>query len=284
MCVHTIASLRCVAVLLLTSLGVPCSGADVVLGATVGATQRTPVERIDHSAWNALLASYVDEQGMVDYTRWKAAGADGAALDKYIEHLSTATFSPTTPAAAATSFWINAYNAVTVKGILREYPTSSIRNHTAKLFGYNIWKNLKLRVDGNSYSLDQMEHEVLRKMGDPRIHFAIVCASVGCPKLLDEAYVPDRLDQQLDSNAKDFFADKGKFAFDAQRGSLELSPILKWFADDFGADQAVRLRTIAPYLPDDRARELANRGDPRVGYLDYDWRLNDQAQTRSARK
>lgn len=277
--------LRVIAVLVVTSLGIHCyAGNDVVLGKAVPPSLQVPTEQIDHSTWNSLLGKYVDERGMVDYTTWKASATDTAALDAYIDHLSTAKFSPKTPAAVKLAFWINAYNAVTVKGILREYPTSSIRNHTAKLYGYNIWKNLKLRVDGKAYSLDQMEHEILRKIGEPRIHFAIVCASIGCPKLANEAYVAERIEEQMTRNAKDFFADQQKFRFDPQRRTLELSPILKWFAEDFGNDQAARLRAIAPYLPDARAQQLANSGDARVSYLDYDWGLNDQAKVRSARR
>lgn len=265
--------------------GTSCMAAgDILVGRAVPAPQRVPAEQIDHSTWDALLRKYVDDRGMVDYANWKASSADVAQLDRYIDHLSQAKFSSNTPAAAKLAFWINAYNAVTMKGILREYPTSSIRNHTAKLFGYNIWKNLKLQVQGNAYSLEQIEHEILRKMGEPRIHFAIVCASIGCPKLLNEAYVAERMDEQLTRNTRDFFADGGKFRYDAQRRSIQMSPILQWFAEDFGADQAARLRTIAPYLPDARAQELANSGNASVSYLNYDWGLNDQAKVRSARR
>lgn len=279
------ASLRVVALLIVASLGTQCYAAsDILLGKVVPSSLQVPAEQIDHSTWNTLLGKYVDERGMVDYTNWKASAADVAALASYIDHLSAAKFSPKTPAANKLAYWINAYNAVTVKGILREYPTTSIRNHTAKLYGYNIWKNLKLRVDGNVYSLDQMEHEVLRKMGEPRIHFAIVCASIGCPKLANEAYTPDRIDEQLTRNAKDFFADRNKFNFDPQRQTLNLSPILKWFAEDFGNNQAARLRGIAPYLPDARAQQMATGGNARINYLGYDWNLNDQAKGRSARR
>jgi hypothetical protein len=199
------------------------------------------------------------------------------ALDGYLNRLSAASFGPTTSREVQLAFWINAYNAVTVKGILREYPTSSIRNHTAKLFGYNIWKDLQLLVSGKPYSLDAMEHEILRKMGEPRIHFAIVCASVGCPPLRNEAYVAARIDQQLTDNAQVFFADPSKLQFDVNAGTLEVSPILSWFAADFGANAAEQLRIVAPYMPA-AAQALAGGGRARVSYLDYDWGLNDQAK------
>ena len=146
---------------------------------------------------------------------------------------------------AKLAFWINAYNAVTVHGILREYPTTSIRNHTAKLFGYNIWHDLQLYVGGTAYSLDTMEHQILRKMSEPRIHFAIVCASIGCPRLLNEAYTADRINEQLEINSKDFFARAQNFRYDQSKKQFYVSAILDWFGEDFGNSQAEQLRRIS---------------------------------------
>ena len=261
-------------------LATPClAGPVVTVGAQVPAHRRVAMDAIDHSAWDALLRRYVDAKGMVNYGEWKASGADQQALDRYLAHLSEANVSRKSSREAQFAYWINAYNAVTVKGILREYPTTSIRNHTAKLFGYNIWKNLQLLVEGKVYSLEQIEHEILRKMDEPRIHFAIVCASVGCPRLLNEAYVAERLEEQLSANAKAFFADPAKFQYDAGRRSMAVSPILKWFAEDFGANQAEQLRQIAPYLPDAASRQVAETGSARISYLNYDWGLNDRSAT-----
>ncbi|MBW3597887.1 MAG: DUF547 domain-containing protein [Planctomycetes bacterium] len=258
------------------------AGPTVNVGANVPAAQRTPVSQIDHSLWNGLLRKYVDSEGMVNYTGWKGSAADQQALDRYWAHLSAASFGPEAGRAAQIAYWINAYNAVTVKGILREYPTSSIRNHTPKLFGYHIWKDLHLLVAGRGYSLHQIEHEILRKMGEPRIHFAIVCASIGCPRLLNEAYTPQQLETQLTRNARAFFADQSKFHYDAARNTLFVSPILQWFAEDFGANQAEQMRRISPYLPDEQAQRLSQSGTARVSYLDYDWGLNDRSAARSA--
>lgn len=247
----------------------------VTVGISVPAERRIAVERIDHSAWNDQLRKYVDANGMVDYKSWKASVADVQVLDAYLTHLSAAAIDRKASRESQLAFWINAYNAVTVKGILREYPTTSIRNHTAKVYGYNIWKDLQLTVGGQAYSLDAIEHQVLRKMGEPRIHFAIVCASIGCPRLLNEAYLPERLDEQLTANARAFFADPTKFAVDLRTGVVQVSPILKWFAEDFGIDTAAQLTTISPYLPAN-ARPLAESDRVRVSYLDYDWGLNDK--------
>jgi hypothetical protein len=180
------------------------------------------------------------------------------------------------------AYWVNAYNAVTIKGILREYPTTSIRNHTARVFGYNIWKDLQLIVSGAGFSLEQIEHEILRKLNEPRIHLAIVCASRSCPKLRAEAYTAERLDEQLVLNARDFFANSGNFRHDFRGQQFHLSAIMKWFAEDFGRDQAAQLRAISPYLPTPAARQAAEANSVRVSYLSYDWGLNDQAALRSA--
>lgn len=248
--------------------------ADVLVGVNVAESQQVPLAQIDHSGWDALLRRYVDQTGMVGYRRWEASAADVQQLDDYLAHLSTTSGHGTL--AQQLAFWINAYNAVTIKGILREYPTTSIRNHTARVFGYNIWKDLKLLVGGHPYSLDQIEHQILRKRGEPRIHFAIVCASIGCPRLLAEAYLPERLEEQLATNTRAFFADPEKFRADVSQRQLSVSPILKWFAEDFGEDEASRLRWMAPWLPDESARQLARSGQARLSYLDYDWGLNDQ--------
>jgi hypothetical protein len=258
-----------------------CAGPIVTVGVNVPPAQRVPVDKINHSTWDRLLKKYVDANGYVAYAAWHASAADQKALDDYLNHLSHASFGRDSSREAQLAFWINAYNAVTVKGILREYPTTSIRNHTAKIYGYNIWKDLQILVDGKSYSLEAIEHQVLRKMGEPRIHFAIVCASIGCPRLLNEAYTADRLDEQLTANAKAFFADPTKFVADTRTGTIYVSPILDWFGRDFGADTSAQMRSIAPYLPES-ARPLAMSASVRVKFLDYDWNLNDQARLRSA--
>ena len=271
-------SLFALAVAMSMALSSAYAGTAVLVGANVPEQQRIPADQIDHSAWDALLRKYVDNRGMVNYAGWKATKADMQALDNYLTRLSAASFSRQTSAGVKLAFWINAYNAVTIKGILREYPTTSIRNHTAKVFGYNIWKDLQLQVEGRQYSLDHIEHEILRKMGEPRIHFAIVCASIGCPRLLNEAYVPDRIDQQLTAGARVFFDDPSKFRYDQQRGSIAVSAILDWFGADFGRTRAEQVRRIAPYLPEPAAQRLAESGNAQVSYLDYDWGLNDQAK------
>lgn len=261
------------AVLLLIA---PTALADVMVGREVPADQRAPLGMIDHSPWTALLQKYVNEAGNVNYTAWKASAADSQALDDYLAHLSHGSFSPAPTKAEQLAFWINAYNAVTVKGILREYPTTSIRNHTSKFLGYNIWHHLLLQVGDDQYSLDTMEHKILRKLGEPRIHFAIVCASASCPKLRNEAYTPTELEQQLAANTREFFADNRNFRYEAATNSFYLSSILDWFQSDFGDSNGAALQSIAPYLPTEAARTAAEKGEGSIKFLEYDWSLNDQ--------
>jgi hypothetical protein len=249
-------------------------GADVLVGVAVPAEQRKPIRQIDHQGWDALLHRFVNDHGLVDYRQWKGDPAAMQQLDAYLAELSSSDGSGTKQEQLA--YWINAYNAVTVRGILREYPTTSIRNHTAKFFGYNIWKNLKLQVGGEQVSLDDIEHKILRKLEEPRIHFAIVCASIGCPNLRNEAYTADKLEDQLESNALRFFKDPTKFAYQASVQTFQVSPILDWFGEDFGDSREAVLKRIAPWLSDPTASELAERGQGSLRFLEYDWNLNDQ--------
>ena len=265
-----------------------CSVSLIMLATTMNAAAGDPVfvgtkqskqasmNDIDHASWNTLLAKYVDKDGRVNYKAWKASSTDVAQLDQYLNHLSSARRQVTATREARLAFWINAYNAVTIRGIVREYPTTSIRNHTARLWGYNIWKDLKLYVGGEPVSLDAMEHEILRKMSEPRIHFAIVCASNGCPRLLNRAYRADQLDSQLEWNAKDFFARRQNFVYDVGRKRFYLSAVLDWFGEDFGSSQQARLLKIAAWLPTAAASQAAQRNAVSVSYLDYDWNLNQQ--------
>lgn len=248
----------------------------VTVGRPTPAAQCVPVEQIDHSIWDSLLQRYVNASGDVAYAAWHDSAADCVQLDNYLAQLSAACFPETTSRSALLAYWINAYNAVTVAGILREYPTTSIRNHTPALLGYNVWKDFKLAVGPAEFSLEQIEHQILRPLGEPRIHFAIVCASKGCPRLRSEAYVASRLEDQLADNARWFFAEPTKLAADARARTLAVSPILLWFARDFGPDEAAQLNAITPWLPTD-VQVLLATGAPRLRYLDYDWRLNDQA-------
>ncbi len=252
------------------------AGARETLGKKWAGNAYVSMDQINHQPYDALLHKYVDGDGYVNYRAWHASSEDREALRQYLIQLSRASASLRASRESQFAFWINAYNAVTLEGILREYPTDSIRNHTSKLGGYNIWKDLPLLVGGTEYPLNTMEHQVLRKMGDPRIHFAIVCASVGCPRLLNEAYVGAKLEQQLSANTRDFFSRRQNFTIDGQ-GAMHVSSILDWFGSDFGKSQAEQFRYLQPYLPA-AAQNVAANPRTKVTFQNYNWSLNDQSR------
>lgn len=260
-----------------TTSGSVIAGTPVYIGSRVPTGSRISMDDVDHAPWNGILKQYVDADGFVDYKALKNSSRGLHSLNNYLAKLSSANPNLAASREGKLAFWINAYNSVTVHGILREYPTSSIRNHTARVFGYNIWKDLQLYVGGTPVSLEHIEHQILRPMNEPRIHFAIVCASVGCARLRNEAYVAADIDQQLSSNTLDFFSRSKNFRFDPGSNRFHLSAILKWFGEDFGANQSAQLHRVSAWMPTTAAQHAASGGTARVSYLAYDWNINDQA-------
>ena len=236
--------------------------------------QQVSMDSINHQAFDKLLKKYVDKNGMVNYKAWHASTTDRSTLTTYLEHLGQASFNQPAQRNAQLAYWINAYNAVTIEGILRVYPTKSIRKHT-KPVGYNIWKNLKLHVADKKINLEDIEHKVLRKMNEPRIHFAIVCASIGCPRLLNEAYSAEKMEQQLTVNTKDFFSRSQNLQIDPNSKQIKLSKLLEWYGSDFGGDINTQLTAYKKYWPAESVQAVAAGGFS-IGYLSYDWNLNAQ--------
>ncbi|MBL8819414.1 MAG: DUF547 domain-containing protein [Planctomyces sp.] len=271
----------CLAAAVLTSVIVSNStvSAKEPLGRTWSAGQYVSMDEVDHSVYDQLLQKYVDQNGMVNYSAWHASAADRKSLQQYLLRLSQASPGVKSSRAGQLSFWINAYNAVTIEGIMQVYPTTSIRNHTPKLAGYNIWTDLPLLVGGKPHSLEAIEHQILRKMNEPRIHFAIVCASVGCPRLLSEAYTAERLEDQLVLNTTDFFSRSQNFRVN-KSGNIQVSAILDWFGKDFGETHQAQFTTLQRYLPKN-AQQLAVSPRTRVEFLEYNWSLNEQRVART---
>ena len=261
--------------LLLSFFFLSSAQADEFAGKQWPANQQISIDSINHDAWNTLLQKYVDADGMVNYAQWQKDATDRQALTTYLEHLSRANPNANADHKAKMAYWINAYNAVTVEGIIRVYPTTSIRNHTAKLVGYNIWKKLHLYVGNGKINLDSIEHQVLRKMGEPRIHFAIVCASIGCPRLLNEAYTGTDLADQLTTNTKDFFSRSQNLQIDPNTKTVKLSSIMEWFGSDFGDSTSKQMAAISPYFPE-ASKNWVTQNRYSVSYLDYSWDLNAQ--------
>jgi hypothetical protein len=174
------------------------------------------------------------------------------------------------------AFWINAYNALAIDLVVRAGPVESIRDLGSLV--RPVWKREAGRIGGRSYSLDEIEHGILRPLGEPRIHAAIVCASLSCPPLRREPYAAERLDAQLDDDLRRFLADPRKGArWDAATGTLWLSRIFDWFEEDFAAAGGP-VAFVRPYLPEPVRAALP--AAPRVRHLDYDWSLNDLARER----
>lgn len=178
------------------------------------------------------------------------------------------------------AFLINAYNAFTVKLILTRWPDLSSIKDLGSLFS-SPWKKRFFNLLGNKRTLDEVEG-MLRKPGrydDPRIHFAINCASIGCPMLQPHAYDGKQLDHQLDAATADFLGDHSRNRYDAKNGVLKVSKIFDWYADVFSRGKAGSVKKFlaahAEQLSDDpAARKRIGSGDAEIDYLDYDWQLN----------
>ena len=210
-----------------------------------------------HSRWGHMLEKYVDTLGNVDYKSWSK---DTANLEAYIETLKRFPPLRTASKSAQLAYWINAYNALTIQLILQNYPLKSIRDLK------NPWERKLFELEGKNYSLGDIEHQVLRKMKEPRIHFAINCASASCPKLLNEAYQEKKLELQLSQATRDFINDSSKNKLSSKR--VQLSRIFLWFGNDFGSKQE-RLNFIMQYSD-------YNLKSPEIDYLPYNWALNKQ--------
>ena len=220
---------------------------------------------VDHSGFDALLKRVV-RGGGVDY---EALARDPAPLDAYLETLAGADFEAL-PRDGKLALLINAYNAFTLRLILDHYPLASIKD----IPDAERWKKTRWKVLGTTVSLDALEHEYLRaKFKEPRIHFAINCASVGCPPLRPEAYAPERLEAQLDDQAKQIHSQPTWFRYDAQANALELTELYSWFGGDFDAAAGSVLKFVARYSPE-VAAALEAGTPPSVSFMDYDWSLN----------
>lgn len=228
----------------------------------------------DHAPWDALLKQHVNAIGEVDYAALQRARAP---LDAYVAAL--AAQSPDShpeafPARAEQlAYWINAYNALTVKGVVDAYPMRSVLD-LGRNFGFFSRKDYTL--GGRRLSLQDLENTIIRgRYGEPRIHFAIVCASVSCPLLLRNAYTGANLEAQLDHAARTSMAQARTVTIDAASRSVKLTMLFNWYAKDFGGRAAV-LRFVRRHLPSERQQDLDVLGaHPRVKYVEYDWSVND---------
>ena len=249
-----------------------------------------PAIALDHShaAWDALLKKHVryvanGSASQVSYAGMaRDRGQLGAVIDEY-QKVTRAQFDAwTKPQQQA--YLINFYNAATVEKILKRYPDiRSIRDY-GTVFG-NPWKDKFFTLFGQPAHLDQVEHDILRREGaydEPRVHVAVVCASIGCPMLRNDAFTADKLEAQLEDGMRRFLSDRSRNRFNTGARRLEVSKIFDWYGKDFEKGHkglASVKATMARYAdlladrPEDRALLKSEKAE--VVFLDYDWALND---------
>ncbi len=235
-------------------------------------------ETFTHDLFDSVLTQHVNELGRVDYSRLQKNPED---LNAYLRLLSE-TSPDSHPKMFPThdhelAYWMNAYNAFVLKGVIDHYPIESVRK--VKLF-YGFFWHLKFRAGGRSHTLHEIENKIIReRYKDPRIHFAINCASLGCPRLPQKAFRAEDLDSFLDDLTKEFVSDPEKV--EVTSDSIRLSKIFEWYKDDFldylkneyHHKDPTLVDYLEKYLP---AEEHALIKGKKIKFMDYDWGLNDQ--------
>ncbi len=231
-------------------------------------------QAIDLDGYAELLDQHtyaVDDTAMrrIDYEALRRS----ADWERLIRSLETTRLDQLTTQRDELAFWINAYNILAIDLVRRSAPVESIRDLGS--FFRPVWDREAGTIDGRSYSLGEIEHEILRPLGDPRIHAAIVCASTSCPSLRAEPYHASRLDEQLDEAVRTFLASSSKgLRVDQQRNTVRLSRIFDWFEEDFEPRGGV-IDFVQHYAPEPSRQWLAGRRDVlHLEYFEYDWRLN----------
>ncbi|UII29510.1 DUF547 domain-containing protein [Fulvivirga maritima] len=222
-----------------------------------------------HDMWDTLVKKHVDDQGWVDY---KGFISDKALLEEYLNLLSNhAPDKAKWSREEQLAYWINAYNAFTVKLIVDNYPVKSIKDlkPTLNIPGVNtVWHKQFFTIGGVASSLDEIEHDILRKQFDePRIHFAINCASYSCPPLRNEAYKASLIDEQLQAQAEWFINDEKRNLI--AENHIRISSIFSWFSGDF-----TKKGDLIDYL--NQYSKVKISKDAEIKYLEYDWQLNEQ--------
>jgi len=216
-----------------------------------------------HDEFDAVLRAYVND-GVVDYASIEKEGR----FFRYIDFLGSANPDEFAASAERLAFWINAYNALAIKGVLEGGSPSS-------LFGrIGYFKLSKHLLAGRDLSLYDLEHDIIIPFEEPRVHFAIVCASQSCPKLRSEAYVASRLDEQLNESARAFINDVGRNRFEIGAKKAKVSKIFDWFEEDFVRQSGSVQRFLSNYLDDKEIAEQLSREAFRIEYQRYDWGLN----------
>ena len=210
----------------------------------------------DHASWDNILRNFVSSSGQVNYSGLKASKS---TLEAYLTELQSFPPQSNWNKNQIMAYWINAYNAYTIKLIVDNYPISSIMN----LHGGKTWDRKWINIDGNTYSLNQIEHEILRaRYGDARIHFAVNCAATSCPPIYNRAFTADNLNSTLQRLTRRFINNTAYNTISSER--IEISKIFEWYASDFG--------NVTSYINGFTDVELGEQ--TQVSYKEYDWALN----------
>ncbi len=244
----------------------------VVLGMLTGGGASADSFDHMHDHWTTVLHRFVVD-GRVNYAGLKA---DRVSLDGYLSEVAAVSLREfqSWNANQQLAFLINLYNAETLQLIVDHYPVDSIKDIGGLLT--KPWDLKCVSLFGKTVTLNTIEHNMIRKnYSEPRIHFALVCAARGCPPLRNEAYVADKLDAQLDDQAQTFLDTPEKNRIDPDHKALYLSPIFKWYGDDFQKYTRGVQYFLSHYYPKAYERALRD-GAYEIHYTDYDWSLNDQ--------
>jgi hypothetical protein len=236
-----------------------------------------------HTAYDQLLKDIVIPHGHQSYVDYRKLKADPDRLYRFVNDIESVNKNDfqSWNKDQQLAFLINAYNALTLKLVILHYPgIHSIRD--AGGFFTGPWKLKFFKFFGEDSYLDHIEHDLMRKdFSEPRIHFAINCASRGCPALQPEAYIADKLDQQLEHAARSFLMDAERNRYDKDRDLLEISSLFKWFKHDFEQAAGSIETFIAPYITDEAGLRIRLIEQAiKIRFLDYDWSLNDAANSR----
>ncbi|WP_299848756.1 DUF547 domain-containing protein [uncultured Roseovarius sp.] len=228
---------------------------------------------INHSAWDKFLQKYVrpDGNGYNKFAYSSVTDTDKTRLETYIDNLTQIEITERArPVQLA--YWINLYNALTIKVVLDHYPVSSIRNiRLGGILNRGPWDEELVEIEAESISLNAIEHEILRPIWqDPRIHYAINCASVGCPNLHRRAFTATNVDDLLDQLAEEYLSHPRGFKIEGD--IVTVSSIFQWFAYDFGNSEEGVIKHIAQHAPANKVEKLLQIGG--ISDSEYDWSLN----------
>ena len=231
----------------------------------------------NHTKLNEVLKKFVVRKDKQTFVKYNALKKDDKSFLEYLKELESVKKNEfkNWDSNQRLAFLINSYNAFTIKLIIDKYPVKSIKEVGS--FFKNTWKIKFIQLLGEKMHLDNIEHNLIRKnFNEPRIHFAVNCASIGCPSLLEEAFIPTKVDDQLNLAAKNFLNNPNKNYFNSSKKELRYSKIFKWYGDDFKEKYGTFYKFIAPYLTSDSSmQKLISENKIDSDTFDYDWNLNE---------